>query len=90
MAEKQHRIKEEQMQKKKQELEELEQNLKNYKSQLEAKEDEVRNLEDSINTSRLTKERALELFELLLGEEQKWVYFNRILAKVSGNLDNKV
>lgn len=83
MAEKQHRVKDEQMQKKKQELEELEQNLMNYKSQLEAKEGEVRSLEDSINTSRITKERALELFELLSGEEQKWVYFNRILAKVS-------
>ena len=82
MAEKQHRVKEEQMQKKRDQLEELERNLMNYKSQLEEKENEVKALEDDINSSRIRKERALELFEGLSGEEQKWIYFNRILAKV--------
>jgi len=83
VAEKQHRTKQEQMQQKKDELEELERNLLSYKTQLEDKENEVRNLEDSISTSRIRKERAVELFEGLGGEEQKWLYFNRILAKVS-------
>jgi dynein heavy chain len=82
MAEKQHKLKNDQMQKKKVELAELESNLMNYKNQLEAKEDEVKNLEDNINSSRIRKQRALELFEGLSGEEQKWVYYSRILAKV--------
>jgi len=83
MAHKQHELKNEQMQMKKAELRELEANLQNYKQQLEDKEDEVKTLENSIGASRIRKERALELFEGLSGEEQKWVYFNRILAKVS-------
>lgn len=83
MAEKQYRIKQDQMQQKKMELQELETNLMNYKTQLEDKENEVKDLENSINSSRIRKERALELFEGLSGEEQKWVYFNRILAKVN-------
>ena len=83
MAQKQHNLKNEQMEKKKEELAELEANLMNYKQQLEDKEDEVKNLEDGIGASRIRKERALELFEGLSGEEQKWVYFNRILSKVS-------
>jgi len=81
MATKQYQQKNEEMQLKKAELEELESNLSNLKSQLEEKEAEVKRLEDEIGAFRVRKERALELFEGLSGEEQKWVYFNRILAK---------
>lgn len=83
MATKQYQQKNEEMQLKKAELEELESNLSNLKSQLEEKEAEVKRLEDEIGAFRVRKERALELFEGLSGEEQKWVYFNRILAKVA-------
>ena len=82
MATKQYQQKSEEIGKKKLELTELEANLGNLKSQLEDQESEVKRLEDEIGTFRIRKERALELFEGLSGEEQKWVYFNRILAKV--------
>ena len=82
MATKQYQEKSEEINKKISELSELEANLGNLKSQLEDQESEVKRLEDEIGTFRIRKERALELFEGLSGEEQKWVYFNRILAKV--------
>jgi predicted nucleic acid-binding Zn-ribbon protein len=70
---------------KKEELNELETNLSQKKGELEEKETEVNQLEDEIKNSRIRKERALELYEGLSGEEQKWVYFKRILAKVYYN-----
>jgi ABC-type hemin transport system ATPase subunit len=57
--------------------------LLNLKSQLENKEAEVTILENEIKSSRIRKERAMELYEGLSGEEQKWVYLNRLLARVS-------
>ena len=70
------------MKKKKVQLEELENKLLSQKTILEDKESEVRALEDEVSKSHICKNRALELFEGLIGEEQKWVYKNRILAKV--------
>ena len=83
MANKQYQQKNEEMKKKKIQLEELENKLLSQKTILEDKESEVRALEDEISKSRIRKDRALELFEGLSGEEQKWVYKNRILARVS-------